>query len=200
MTTSRPPHEPSEPYGQDSYEQECLAPFEAASASRETEQELLAEQDFFSNQNSVNRDARPQLDRDRADGHLSRRIADRRAERVSDYVVEKSSDFWGTLIWIIGHFLFCFIQQITELFAPVLLIVGVLWAALPFIVTHLTHSVLSTDVQAQEMLATAQNSLPSSFQIAGYVFSGMGLIEGGLFLMALTAASATCVAYCERRL
>lgn len=96
-----------------------------------------------------------------------------------------------TAIWSVCYFAFYFVQQIAELFAPLLLIAGVAWAALPALVGTLSKSAASADPQARDAIANVASAIPHHLAIAGHDLTASGLIWDGIMLMALAAAGAT---------
>lgn len=96
-----------------------------------------------------------------------------------------------TGIWSVCFFIFYFVQQLAELLAPLLLIAGVLWKALPAVVGSLSHAAASADPQARDAIGSVASAIPSHIVIAGHDLTAGGLIWDGILLMALAAAGAT---------
>lgn len=105
-----------------------------------------------------------------------------------------------TAVWAVCHFVFYFLQQLAELFAPLLLVAGAIWSALPALVGTLSRSAASADPQARDAIAAASAAIPSELTIAGHVLTAHGLIMDGVLLMALAAAAATLSVVCGRNL
>ncbi|MFT8675165.1 MAG: hypothetical protein ABF990_00310 [Acetobacter sp.] len=105
-----------------------------------------------------------------------------------------------TAVWMVCHFVFYFIQQVAELFAPLLLIGGVAWSALPTLIATLSRSAASADPQARDAIASAAGAIPQQLVVAGHVLTASGLIWYGVELMALAAAGATLAALSARNL
>lgn len=106
------------------------------------------------------------------------------------------------LIWVLAHFLFSFLIQLTELFAPILLILGAGWALLPHLISLATANLgsLTEDQQTHDIVNHISHTIPDQLVIAGHQLTPHGLITDGLLLMALAAASSTAAAWLARRL
>ena len=83
-------------------------------------------------------------------------------------------------------FAFSFIEIMAELLAPIVLVCGIGWAALPGLL-----SMVGTEGQAREMLSTVVQSVPRSIHLGGMVVTPTGLIVDGLLLIALVALCRT---------
>lgn len=105
-----------------------------------------------------------------------------------------------TAIGAVCYFVFYFIQQMAELFAPLLLIAGAAWAALPALVKTLTRTTASADPQAHDAIASVANAIPEQITLAGHELTASGLICDGLGLMAVAAAGATLAMLVGRKL
>lgn len=105
-----------------------------------------------------------------------------------------------TAIGAVCYFVFYFVQQMAELFAPLLLIAGAAWAALPALVKTLTRSTASADPQAHDAIASVANAIPEQITLAGHDLTASGLICDGLGLMAVAAAGATLAMLVGRKL
>lgn len=106
-------------------------------------------------------------------------------------------------LWSVLHFVFYFLQQLAELLAPLLLVAGVGWWALPRIVGAITTQTASPgapDSQAHDILNTISGTIPSSVHIGTHWITAGGLITGGLLLMAIAAAGATLSALAAREM
>ncbi len=105
-----------------------------------------------------------------------------------------------TAVGAVCYFVFYFVQQMAELFAPLLLIAGAAWAALPALVKTLTRSAASADPQAHDAIASVANAIPEQITLAGHELTASGLICDGLGLMAVAAAGATLAMLVGRKL
>lgn len=101
-------------------------------------------------------------------------------------------------LWSIVHFAFYFLQQIAELLAPLLLILGLGWWALPRLVDAITTHEATADQQARDILNSISGTIPHAVTLAGHSLTPGGLIVDGLLLMALAAAGATLSAVAAR--
>lgn len=132
---------------------------------------------------------------------LMARVAPQRPARPSSSAL---SGLWliRTALWAIAHFAFCFMLQVSELFAPFLLIVGIGWAMVPHIIGLASSSFNSSgaDSQTQELIAHVTHSFPMEIEMGSHVFTPHGLIMDGFLLMALAAFCATACAWLGRRL
>ncbi|MCX5618790.1 hypothetical protein NQF86_08985 [Bombella sp. TMW 2.2543] len=106
------------------------------------------------------------------------------------------------ILWILAHFLFSFLIQLTELFAPILLILGAGWSLLPHLITMATANLgsLTEDQQTHDIVSHISHTIPDQLVIAGHILTPHGLIKDGLLLMAIAAASSTAAAWLARRL
>ncbi|CAI3936686.1 MULTISPECIES: hypothetical protein [Commensalibacter] len=105
-----------------------------------------------------------------------------------------------TIIWAICHFIFFFIQQIAEIFAPLLLIIGIVWKILPSLVHSAVGMVDAADPQIRDMVGRGTELIPTSINVAGHIITASSLIFDGILLIALTALCATITAFLGRRL
>ncbi|MCX5620264.1 MULTISPECIES: hypothetical protein [Bombella] len=107
-----------------------------------------------------------------------------------------------TVIWAIFHFIFSFLIQLAELFAPILLIIGVGWSLIPHLIALASANLgsLTEDPQTHDIVSHISHTLPNQLIIAGHLFTPHSLIMDGLLLMALAAASSTATAWLARRL
>lgn len=83
-------------------------------------------------------------------------------------------------------FAICFVEIVAELLAPVVLICGIGWAALPAVL-----SMVSLEGQGREMLNTVLQSVPREIHLGHTVLTPTGLIMDGLLLIALVAVCRT---------
>lgn len=100
--------------------------------------------------------------------------------------------------WSVLHFLFYFLQQLAELLAPLLLVIGIGWWALPRIVGAITTGAASSDSQAHDVLNAISGTIPAGIHLAGHWITPGGLIVDGLLLMAVAAIGATLSALAAR--
>ncbi len=101
-------------------------------------------------------------------------------------------------VWSVLHALFYFLQQLAELLAPLLLVAGLGWWALPRVVGAVTAGTASTDSQAHDILNSISGTIPSGLHLAGHWITPAGLIVDGLLLMAVAAVGATLSALAAR--
>ncbi len=92
--------------------------------------------------------------------------------------------------WSIAHFAFALAQQLAELLAPLLLILGIGWYALPRIVGLIQTS----DGQMRDILNGLQDHVPTELTIEGHVLTPGGLILDGVLLMVIAAGLSTATA------
>ncbi|WP_256967764.1 hypothetical protein [Commensalibacter intestini] len=105
-----------------------------------------------------------------------------------------------TIVWAVCHFAFFFIQQVAEIFAPLLLIIGIIWKILPSLAHSAVGMVDASDPQIRDMVGRGTDLIPTSLTVAGHTISASSLIFDGLLLIALTALCATITAFLGRRL
>lgn len=105
-----------------------------------------------------------------------------------------------TGIWSLCYFIFYLAQQIAELLAPLLMILGLGWGILPHIVGAITTSAASADPQARDIIAHVADNIPSHLQIGSHLVSPSSLIFDGILLMAVAAAGATLSALSARNM
>ncbi len=101
-------------------------------------------------------------------------------------------------LWSVLHFAFYFLQQLAELLAPLLLVAGIGWWALPKIVAAITVGASNADPQARDLLNTISATIPAGVRLAGHWITPGGLILDGLLLMAIAAIGATLSALAAR--
>ncbi len=63
-------------------------------------------------------------------------------------------------VWSVLHAVFYFLQQLAELLAPLLLVAGLGWWALPRVVGAVTSGTAGTDGQAHDVLASISGAIP----------------------------------------
>lgn len=105
-----------------------------------------------------------------------------------------------TILWAVCHFIFYFLQQLAEIFAPLLLIIGIVWKILPSLVHAAVNMVDAADPQIRDMVGRGTELIPSSLTVAGHTISASSLIFDGILLIALTSICATITAFLGRRL
>jgi len=105
-----------------------------------------------------------------------------------------------TAIWSVCYFAFYFTQQVAELLAPLLLVLGLGWAILPHIVQAITTSAASADPQARDIMNHVAGTIPDQMTIAGHLLTPSSLIFDGFLLMALAAIGATLSALSARNM
>ena len=101
-------------------------------------------------------------------------------------------------LWSVLHAVFYFLQQLAELLAPLLLVAGLGWWALPRVVGAITTETGSADSQAHDILNSISGTIPAGLHLAGHWITPGGLIVDGLLLMALAAIGATLSALAAR--
>lgn len=106
----------------------------------------------------------------------------------------------GNTLWFICHFLFYLIQQVAEIFAPLLLVIGIIWKILPTATSSIIKMVSSSDPQTGEIIKHNSNLIPSSITMAGHHLTATGLITDGFLLLAITAFCATITVFLGRKL
>lgn len=104
------------------------------------------------------------------------------------------------ILWFICHFLFYFVQQIAEIFAPLCIVIGIIWKIVPAAATSLTQMISSSDPQTGDIVKHSSNLIPSSITLAGHTLTATTLITDGFLLLALTALCATLTAFLGRKL
>lgn len=126
--------------------------------------------------------------------------------RLPQYHTSSAGSFFlagtRTILWAIFHFSFCFLLQICELFAPLILIVGFGWACLPALIGVVSKNVstVSNDPQTKDLVSHITQSLPTRLDLMGHIITPHGLILDGFLLMAGAAFCATASTWLGRRL
>lgn len=106
-----------------------------------------------------------------------------------------------TLAWAVCHFIFYLIQQIAEIFAPILLILGILWKALPSALHSLIHVAEgSTDQQTHDTIGNIVRLIPTSLTVSGHVLTASSLIFDGFSLLVLTSIAATITSFLDKKI
>ncbi|MBF0888547.1 MULTISPECIES: hypothetical protein [Gluconobacter] len=103
-------------------------------------------------------------------------------------------------VWSVCYFAFYLAQQIAELMAPLLLILGLGWYILPHIVNAITTSAASADPQARDVMNHVAGTLPTHLQIGSHLITPGSLIFDGILLMAVAAIGATLSALAARNM
>jgi hypothetical protein len=93
-------------------------------------------------------------------------------------------------IWGVVHFAFVLTQQIAELVAPLFLVLGIGWYALP----RAIGLIQTNDGQMHDILNGLVDRIPSVLEVAGHSFTPVGLIVDGVILMAIAAGLSTATA------
>lgn len=132
----------------------------------------------------------------------SRPSLSRLAQASDDREPRKSTGpgFIGTTFWAICHFAFYFAQQVAEVLAPLCLVIGIGWMALPRALAAITTGSASSDPQAQDVMNHVVGSIPDHLTIGSHVMTPGGLIFDGFLLMAIAAVGATISAVAARNM
>lgn len=101
-------------------------------------------------------------------------------------------------IWSVLYFLFYLAQQIAELLAPLVLILGIGWAALPHVIGAVSSGAATVDAQARDVMTHVAGAIPQQVAVGSHIFTPSGLIFDGVLLMALAAIGATFSAIAAR--
>lgn len=110
-------------------------------------------------------------------------------------------DYWGLVriaVWAVLYCVFYFAQQVAELFAPLLLVLGIGWGALPYIVRAITNSTVGADPQAHDVISHVASAIPDHLMVAGHYLTPSSLVFDGFLFMALAAIGATLAAIAAR--
>ena len=99
-------------------------------------------------------------------------------------------------VWSVAHFAFALAQQLAELLAPLFLVIGLGWYALP----RVLGLIRTGDGQMQDILNGLQSHVPTEVDVAGHVLTPFGLVFDGILLMAIAAALSTLTAVLSREL
>ncbi len=113
----------------------------------------------------------------------------RRAPRIAGHAARVT-------VWGIVHFAFGLAQQLAELLAPLLFVVGAGWFALP----RVLGLIQTGDGQMQDILNGLQDHVPSDVTVGGHLLTPGTLVVDGLVLMAVAAALSTASALLAREL
>lgn len=101
-------------------------------------------------------------------------------------------------VWSVCYFAFYFVQQVAELLAPLLLIVGIGWSALPHLMGIVSTSSEASDPQAHDVIVRVSHSIPNHLSVGSHLLTPSSLIFDGLALMAAAALCATASAVAAR--
>ena len=93
-------------------------------------------------------------------------------------------------VWAVFYFLFYLVQQVSELVAPLVLILGIGWSALPHII-GIANGVAGNDPQTRDMIAHVAHSIPDHVEMGSHLLTPSSLVFDGLLLMAAAALCAT---------
>jgi len=105
-----------------------------------------------------------------------------------------------TAIWVVAHFAFYFVQQVAELLAPFVLILGAGWAILPKAMDAVSRSTSNADPQTHDIIAHVSGAVPSQIVFGSHVLTASGLIFDGFLLMAVAAIGSTLAALAAREM
>ncbi|ARW16547.1 hypothetical protein [Komagataeibacter europaeus] len=93
-------------------------------------------------------------------------------------------------VWSVFYFLFYLVQQVSELVAPLVLILGIGWSALPHII-GIVNGAVGSDPQTRDMIAHVTHSIPDHLEVGSHLLTPSSLVFDGLLLMAAAALCAT---------
>ncbi|MBE7729556.1 hypothetical protein [Komagataeibacter sp. FXV3] len=93
-------------------------------------------------------------------------------------------------VWSVFYFLFYLVQQVSELVAPLVLILGIGWSALPHII-GIVNGAVGNDPQTRDMIAHVTHSIPDHLEVGSHLLTPSSLVFDGLLLMAAAALCAT---------
>ena len=93
-------------------------------------------------------------------------------------------------LWGVVHFAFVLVQQLSELLAPLLLVLGIGWYALP----RAVELIQTGDGQMRDILNGLVAHVPSELLVAGVRLTPVGLIVDGVLLMVVAAGLSTATA------
>lgn len=98
-------------------------------------------------------------------------------------------------LWVVVHITLVFVELIAELLAPLLLVAGAAWWALPRVL-----SLVVLEGQANDVLRGVAARLPAEVLVAGNWLSATTLIADALVLFAVVAVCRTMAALMTRAL
>ena len=93
-------------------------------------------------------------------------------------------------LWGIVHFAFVLTQQVAELLAPLLLVLGAGWFLLP----RAIDLIQTNDGQMHDVLNGLVQRVPTELTVAGHVLTPTGLMLDGVLLMVVAAGLSTLTA------
>lgn len=135
------------------------------------------------------------------DSFNSDRATDRflppRAEGPSRFAIARIA---RVAICAVFYGLFYFVQQVTELLAPLVLILGVGWSALPHIVGAIGTSAAAADPQTRDIVTHVAGTIPHQIIIGSHIVTAASLVTDGLLMMAAAALCATLAAVAAREM
>ena len=94
------------------------------------------------------------------------------------------------VLWGVCHFAFVLVEQVAELAAPLLLVVGAGWYALP----RVLGLIQTSDGQMRDILNGLVEKIPTEIVLAGFRLTPGGLIFDGVVLMVVAAGLSTATA------
>ena len=95
---------------------------------------------------------------------------------------------------------FYFVQQVTELLAPLVLILGVGWSARPHIGGAIGTSAAAADPQTRDIVTHVAGTIPHQIVIGSHIVTAASLVTDGLLMMAAAALCATLAAVAAREM
>lgn len=96
--------------------------------------------------------------------------------------------------------LFYFVQQVTELLAPLVLILGVGWSVLPRLIGAIGASAAAADPQARDIVTHVAGTIPQEIVVGSHVLTAWSLVTDGLLMMGAAAVCATLAAIAAREM
>ncbi|AQS90992.1 hypothetical protein A0U94_08435 [Gluconobacter albidus] len=129
--------------------------------------------------------------------HITDRLLGSRSQSESSLT---TSSMIRMGVWSVCYFAFYMAQQVAELLAPLLLILGLGWYILPHIVNAITTSAASADPQARDIMNHVAGTLPTHLQVGSHLVTPGSLIFDGILLMAVAAIGATISALAARNM
>lgn len=100
-----------------------------------------------------------------------------------------------TVVWAVINVALVFTEQVAELLAPLLLLAGAVWWALPRVL-----GLIVLDGQANDVLRGVTAKLPTEIMLAGHWLSAATLVTDAFLLFALVAVCRTLAALMTRML
>lgn len=93
-----------------------------------------------------------------------------------------------------------FLQQIAEFFAPIALIVGIIWKIAPHLTNLLADKAKIVSAQSDINLGQFDNIVPAHLTFSGMTVTASTLIIDGFLLMLIAAIASTVGVYAGRRI